>query len=358
MVRRLFFQATALLVACSAFLYAQQDSGKTRAVGTVTSVGPHQVTIKDDSGNMLNVDVQDSTRILHAVAGQKSLADAPRLQLSEIHVDDRMLASGVSTNGQTITATTIVVMEATDLAARRSQEQKAWQSGPRGVVTEVNASENKITVKAGTGALTFIRVAPSASVLRYRDGSNKFAEAQPAKLDDIKAGDQLWARGNRSQAGEFVADGMVFGTFVNVAGRVQSVDAATNAVTVSDVFTKKSITLRITPESQMRQLPAPIAQRIAMQVQRAKASEQPSQNGFVARPVDFQQVTSRSPTISIAELHKGDAVIAVAGSQVAHSPAFYLVDGVEPILTASPGGSGAAAFLASWNLSTGGGEGE
>jgi hypothetical protein len=352
------FQVTVLIAACSVFLFAQQDGARTRVVGTVTSVGSNQVTVNDDSGKTVTIDIQDSARILRAAAGQKSLADAPPIRLTDVHAGDRMLASGLSANGgQSISATTIVVMAETDLAARRAQEQKAWQTGPRGVATEVEVARGKVTLKSANGALAHIQVAPFASLLRYRDGSSKFAEAQPAKLDDLKAGDQIWARGSQGETGEFVANGLVFGTFVNVAGRIQSVDSAVNAVTVNDVFTKKSVTLRITSESQMRQLPAIIAQRIGMQLQRAKASDS-NPNGFATRPVDFQQVISRSPAISIADLHKGDAIIAVAGSEAAHSPAFYLVDGVEPILTASPGGSGAAALLASWNLSAGGGEGE
>jgi hypothetical protein len=358
MAMRLLIRAMVLTVVWSAFLLAQQVGDRVRAVGTVISTGSHQVTVKDDSGKTVSVDVRDSTRIVRAITGQKSLADAPNLRFDEIHPGDRMLASGVASNsGEAITATTIVVMTEADLAARRSQDQKAWQTGPRGVVTEIDAAQRNVTVKSATGTLTHFRVAPSAVILRYRDESTKFSDAQPARFDQIKSGDQLWTRGNQTSASEFVADGLVFGTFVNIAGRIRSVDPATNAVTVSDVFTKNPVTLRVTTESQMRQLPAPVAQRIAMQLQRGNASG-PNGSPFPARPLDFQQVISNSPTISIAELHKGDAIIAVAGSETSHSPAFYLVDGVEPILTASPGGSSAAAFLASWNLSASGGEGE
>jgi hypothetical protein len=358
MKRSTFRRAMLLSIAWTATLLAQQGDSKARAVGTVTSVGTQQVTLKTDSGQTVIVEVQDSTRILRATTGQKSLADAPAIRLTDVRAGDRMLASGTAANGaQSITATTIVVMAETDLAARRTQEQKAWQNGARGVVTEVDSAHGKVFVKSAGGAMTHIQVAPTASVLRYRDGSSKFSDAQAAKLDEVKAGDQLWSRGTQGPAGEFNAEGIVFGTFVNVAGRIQSIDASANVVRVNDVFTKKPVTLRITSDSQMRQLPQQIAQRIALHLQRAKTSE-PNESVFASRPFDFQQVISRSPAIIIADLHKGDAIIAVAGSEAAHSPAFYVVDGVEPILTASPGGIGAAAFLASWNLSAGGGEGE
>jgi hypothetical protein len=325
-------------------------------VGTVVAIQGNQVLLKGDQGQTVTIQVDPSTRVMRAVPGQKSLADAPTIQLSDIHPGDRMLASGNSTEvGGSITARTIVIVSANDLAQRRSEEQKSWQSGPRGVVTHVDPGNRTITVKSAREASTTIEVPSSASLLRYSDGSNKFSEAQPAKIEQVKAGDQLQAKGSSDASGNFIANAVLFGTFVNVAGRIQSVDAATKAVTVNDVFTKKPVTLKITQDSLMRQLPAMIAQRIAMALQRSDQTL--SESGRPARPVDFQQVIAHSPSIGLNDLHKGDAVIAVAGSASAQNPAFYLIDGIEPILTSSPAGSGAAALLASWNLSTGG-EGE
>lgn len=353
--RLLVFAASAIVF--SWFLHGQQPPGPIRIVGTVTGIQNTQVALKDDHGQALTIDVGPATRVVRATPGQKSLADAPAIQLSDIHAGDRMLVSGGSTeNGGAIIAKTIVVMSANDLARRRSQEQKDWQSGPRGVVTGVDTEKGTVTLKSGTGPSTTIQVPSSASLLRYRDGSSKFSEAQPAKIDQIKAGDQFRAKGAPDASGSFIADSVVFGTFVNVAGRIQSVDGPANTLTVNDVFTKKPVTVHITPDSQIRQLPSMIAQRIAIALQRSDS--EPSDTNRPARPVDFQQVIARSPSIGLNDLHKGDAVIAVAGSASAQSPAFYLIGGVEPILTSSPGGSGAAAFLASWTLSAGGGESE
>jgi hypothetical protein len=275
-----------------------------------------------------------------------------------------MLVSGISNDGgKSVDALTLVVMSSGDLAQRRTQEQQAWQTGKRGVVTAVDVASRKVTLKSAAGSAEIV-LAPSTSLMRYREGSSKFADAQSATIDQIRAGDQLQARGKPDASGTFTADAVVFGTFANIAGRITAVDTASNSVTVSDVFTKKPVTLHVTAQSQLRQLPQMIAQRIAMAQRRAadtSSSEAPPATTVSAtpnRPFDFQQVIARSPSIALADLHKGDAIIAVAGAEAANSPAFYIVDGVEPILTAAPGGSAAAALLASWNLSGSGGEGE
>ena len=67
---------------------------------------------------------------------------------------------------------------------------------------------------------------------------------------------------------------------------------------------------------------------------------------------------SRLPSIKLADLQKGDAVIilATASGDSDALTASKLVAGVEPILTA-PGG-GASSLLSPWSLGAQGGEGE
>ncbi len=72
--------------------------------------------------------------------------------------------------------------------------------------------------------------------------------------------------------------------------------------------------------------------------------------GSTGRPQgggDLQQMLSRTPTISLADLKKGDAVVLLAtqGGTVV-----TLIGGVEPILTAAPNGGGAAELLSGWNM--------
>jgi hypothetical protein len=64
---------------------------------------------------------------------------------------------------------------------------------------------------------------------------------------------------------------------------------------------------------------------------------------------DFQQMLSRMPALSLADLHKGDALLIVAteGSG-SGATAITMLSGVEPILEAAPS---QAMMLTPWSLS-------
>jgi hypothetical protein len=65
---------------------------------------------------------------------------------------------------------------------------------------------------------------------------------------------------------------------------------------------------------------------------------------------DFQQMLSHIPASSLADLHKGDAVVLVSTEGTAGiGTAIQLVSGVEPILQAAPN-AGQAMMLAPWSL--------
>jgi hypothetical protein len=65
---------------------------------------------------------------------------------------------------------------------------------------------------------------------------------------------------------------------------------------------------------------------------------------------DLQQMLNHMPAVTLADLHKGDAVLIVAteGSGDAGT-AVTLLSGVEPILQAAPSAS-QAMMLAPWSL--------
>ena len=66
---------------------------------------------------------------------------------------------------------------------------------------------------------------------------------------------------------------------------------------------------------------------------------------------DFQQMLNRMPVVTLADLHKGDAVLIVAteGSRSDGGTAITLLSGVEPILQAAPSAS-QAMMLTPWSL--------
>ena len=201
----------------------------------------------------------------------------------------------------------------------------------------------------------------------------KFDDARPSTLAAIHVGDQVRARGERSPDGnELTADEIVSGAFRNIAGTVNSVDAAASTVNVHDLLSRKNVIVKITPDSQLHQLPPEMAQRIAMRLKRSGAGASPagpasSAGGQTHRPEgnggagaggpqhfggapDLQQILNRTPAVSLPDLHKGEAVIILSTEGAADAgTAITLLTGVEPILEAAPNASG-ASILTPWSL--------
>jgi hypothetical protein len=394
-----------LLLAISVF--AQAPPAK--IVGTVKSVTGSSVVLTTDGGTDTTVTFADSARIVRATPGQSDLKTATPIQMSDIQVGDRVAARGRVGDGGALLASVAVVMKQSDIAQRQQSERDEWRKGVGGIVKEVNAAAGTITVAnsllAG-GKPVIVHVASGTEIKRYSPDSVKFDDAKPGTLDQIKPGDQLRARGVKNADGTESAQAVVSGSFKDIAGTVISTDAANNSVTLTDLATKKPVTVKVGPDSLLRKLPQFAAMGIAMRLKGASAgagtgasaSESgpqanaggrgnwPGRNGTSSGndsgaaganggtgmrgqgggwrgngggPPDFQQMLARMPVLSISELNKGDAIMLVAtqGSANSQPTAITLLSGVEPILSAAPAGTSAATILSPWNLGEPGGAG-
>ncbi len=376
--------ALTILLSCS-YLWTQGAAATAKAIGTVSSVNGNTVTVKSDSGAESVVTVQDSTRVLQTAPGQKDLKQATPIHVQDIHVGDRILARGTpSDDGKSVAATTLVVMKQSDLAQKQEQERQQWQrSGAGGIVRSVDPASGTIVVSIAPNRTLTIRTSSNTQFLRYAPGSVNFSDATKSTIDQIKAGDQLRARGARNaDASELTAETVISGSFRNIAGVVTSLDSGANTLVVNDLATKKPVTVKITADTQMRKLPAPVAQRIAMYVKGSSSPASPEAgqqggnqqspsaagerrfgaaggqggpNGGSGGAPDFQQMIRRMPAATISDLQKGDAVMIVttAGDDSADVTALTLLSGVEPILTASPTQSSAASLLSGWSVGGG-----
>jgi hypothetical protein len=356
-------------------------------VGTVKSISGNTLVLKADSGPDITVTVQDTTRIARLAQGQP----ATPMKLEEVQVGDRALVRGAPGNtADSVIATSIRVMKQSDVTQRQQQDLQDWQKrGVGGIVTAVDAAAGSVTVSVTPTSSFIVKTSPTTSYLRYSPNSVKFADAVKGSFDQIKAGDQLRARGDRSADGkEVAAEQVISGTFRNIAGTITAIDTANSAITVKDILAKKSVVVKVTSDAQMRKLPPQMAQRIAFFLKGPGASGAPANASSPAgavpnaggpgsggpaaggpggapgggRPagggMDFQQMLSRLPAATLADLQKDDAVMIVStagsGSEVT---AITLLSGVDPIITASPNASSAAALLSGWNLGTPGGGG-
>ena len=351
-----------------------------RRIGAVKALKGTSITLTPDSGPDLTVAVEPTTRIVRIAPGEKSLKNATPIQLQDVQVGDRILVGGkLADDNLSLSASSIVVMKSSDLAARHEQERQDWQKrGVDGLAKAVDSAAGTITISVRNKSVV-IHTSGSTVIRRYPPDSVNFDDAKPGVLAEIHPGDQVRARGDRSADGsELAAEEIVSGSFRNIAGTVDSVDASSSSLSVHDLLSKKTLLLKITADSQLRQLSPEMAQRIAMRLKNGAAgagtgaasgsaatSDQTPHpagtsggmasagNGAGGRPggaPDVQQMLSRIPAISLSDLHKGDAVVMVSTEGTsAGGTVITLLSGVEPILRAAPGVS-SSSILTPWSL--------
>jgi hypothetical protein len=370
-----------------------------RPVGVIKSVNGNSVILTNDSGSEINVLLQDSTRLLRTAPGQKDLSGATAIKPQDLQVGDRMLVRGAnSDDGKSVLASSAIVVSRADLAQKQQRDREDWQRrGVGGLVQSVDlksadAGTGKITISltslSGTKTIA-IQTSKTTIVRRYSPDSVKFDDAKLGTLDQIKAGDQLRARGVKNTDGtELTAEEIVSGSFRNIAGTVESTDMGSNTVSVMDLLKKKPMIVKLSADSQLRQLPPFVAQRLAKRLKagaseddsggsspnggatasggspphdnansprRFGAGESQAGGGSRSGPPDFQQMLNRMPALNLADLHKGDTVMIVAteGTAGSNPTIITLLTGVDAILSASPAGR-AASILSPWNLGSSG----
>jgi hypothetical protein len=373
---------------------AAQDAAGSAAkpatfLGTVQSLSGNTITVKNDAGATMQVTVEENARLLRVEPGQKTLTGASPFSLADLQTGDRVMARGsANADGKSIAATLLVAIKGADIAQKQEREKEDWQKrGTGGLVKSVDPAAGTVTVSSGAGGTrtTIIHASPTTVIRRYAPGSVRFDQAVTGTLAQIKPGDQLRARGSRSADGATLeAEEIVSGSFRNLAGPIQAVNADGSTITVNDVATKKPVVISVTPDSEVKKLDPTVAQRIAQRLNgggakrpdgsaapAAGASPSPGPGGPGSGPAgsdrpggapghgsgpDFQQILARAPSITLKDLQKGSMVIVVAteGQTPESATAITVVAGVEPMLQASTSAS-QAMLSSSWNLGGGGG---
>jgi hypothetical protein len=369
-----------------------------KRIGVIKSIDGTEITLTPESGPEVKITVQAATQIVRFAPGETNVNNATPIQLQDLQVGDHIRATGWATaDNLPLPVLKIAVMKHSDLDAKHQQDLQDWQKrGAGGLVSAVDPAAGTVTISVTsfTGKKNIVIHASKATVIRrYAPDSVKFDDARPSTLQDVHPGDQVRARGDRNPDGTgLTAEEIVSGSFRNVAGTVDSVDASSSTLSVQDLLSRKTVLVKITADSQLRHLPPEMAQRIAMrlkggaaggaapasgaaptsgsgQTAAGQAANQAASSGGTAeggmgargggmggRPggaPDLQQMLSRLPAASLADLHKGDAVILVSTEGTAGvGTAIQLVSGVEPILQAAPN-AGQAMMLAPWSLGGG-----
>jgi Cu/Ag efflux protein CusF len=409
--------ATLTAALAAALASAQTPPALKSVVGEVTSLdaSAKQIKVKADDGVSYTIELGDSTNYLHIPPGEKDLKKAIKIALSDVAVGDRLLARGPFTDEtKSIAAKTVVVMTKADLAKKQEQDRAEWQKrGIAGTVTAVNADAKEITVKThGRDGKDVVVDTSSAGFRRYAPDSVRFSDAKPSSFAELHVGDSVRALGAKNDdGGRYKAEELISGSFETIAATVVSVNAATGEVVVTDLKTKKPVTIHTNPNTMLRKLDERMATFLARRMRpdaaaggapgagagggypgagspgaggagaAGAASSRPPQSqsaapagagasdgaakppfvgggagagGGPARGGDLQQLLERSPQLALADLKKGDALIISSSKSADGSSmtAFSLVAGVEPFLAAAPRTAG-QVDLGSWSIGAG-----
>jgi Cu/Ag efflux protein CusF len=388
---------------------AQAPTALKSVIGEVTSIDAagKQIKLKGDDGVAYTVTLTDGTSFLRIPPGEKDLKKASKIAFADLMVGDRALARGpLADDNKTVPARTVIIMTKGDLAQKHEQDRAEWQKrGIVGVVAAVDPAAKQVTITTrGRDPKTVTIDASAASFRRYSPDSVKFADAKSGTFADIQTGDTVRALGDKNEDGTHLkAEEVLSGAFETIAGTVDSVDAAANQVTITNLQTKKPVVVRINQDSLTRRLDPVVAAMLARRLRPPSAegatvsagnaaggAKPPSSENTAGAPSttggpgepggpggyrrgfggpgggaggpggpgggDLQQILERMPQLSLAELKKGDAVIVSSSKAPGDSAitAFAFVAGVEPFLAAAPRSSG-QVNLGSWNLDLGGG---
>jgi hypothetical protein len=394
---KLWVGLVAAVLYCAACC-AQAPPALKSVIGEVTAIdaASKQIKLKGDDGAAYTVTLSDATSFLRIPPGEKDLKKASKIAFADVMVGDRALARGPIEDGtKTVPARTIIIMTKGDLAQKHEQDRAEWQKrGIVGTVTALNPESKEVTITTRGRDSKMVTIdASAASFLRYSPESVRFADAKPSAFADIQPGDTLRALGDKNEDGTHLkAEELLSGAFETIAGTVDSVDAATGEVHITNLQTKKPLMVRTNAGTLLRRLDPQVAAQLARRLRpeassgggaaaggpggapaggngappngaapNAAPGEQAGPGRFRggaggAGGGDLQQILERMPPLSLAELKKGDAVIVSSSKGPGDSgvTAFAFVAGVEPFLAAAPRSAG-QVNLGSWNLDLGGG---
>jgi hypothetical protein len=350
-------------------------------IGDVTVIDASKIVITTKDGSV-QANLSAKTEFKRVSPDNPSLKAAVAAAASDIGVGDRVVVTGVlAENKKSLPARTIFLMTKSDISQKRAKEAEAWKTrGIAGRVTAVNTQTNQFTVEIRTltgSTSTVVTPKEAAKFRRYAPDSVKFDEATVSTLAEIKNGDMVRALGDKSSDGtSFTAEEVVSGAFQTIAGTVKSVDVEKNEVVITDVQTKKDVTVSLAGASVLKKFPAEMAERFAgMQAGGGMrppgaggdrpAGERPAGDrpvgdrpagdrqgtpggggrGFGGRSGGIDDMLDRFPNITAADLKTGD-MIAVSSSKNGNATrinAIKLLAGVEPFIRmaqVSAGGRG------------------
>jgi hypothetical protein len=255
-MKRVWITSLVAIVLMQVAAFSQTAATKS-VTGTVTLFNKEtkSLEVKPENGTPVPIKLLPNTIVQRIAPGATTLANAATIAASDIAVGDRVLVT-LAANGTDVLR--VIVMAASDIAKRDEADRQDWiKRGISGVVSAKNGDQVLLKIRTPRGDVQqTIAVSAKTIFRRYAPDSVKFADAKLSKLDEVSAGDQIRARGEKSPDGMRVeAEEVIFGTFLTKAGSVTGVDASMREVTIKELGSNKTFIIKVTADSSIKQLP-------------------------------------------------------------------------------------------------------
>ena len=332
-------------------------------VQSVDATSKRLIVRADGTGESVEVRIDDGTRFLRTRPGATTLEGATPITLGDVSAGDRVWARGrVAEDRKSVPARAVIVMTKADIAEKRERERAEWiRRGVVGTVTAVDPARREITLQArsfGGPQTIVVEAGPAVKFRRYAPDSVKFDDAKPSAFEEIRVGDQLRAKGERSPDGmRFKAEEIVSGSFRTVFGTVVSADPVSREVKIKDLQSQQTLTVVTGKGAMLRRIPAEFAAMLAQRVngqggamrRRPDGQQGPPRDVMAGPPqsgpgggrmmrggFDVQEMLERLPALEVSELKRGDLIVvqSTRGADPTRLTAVMVVAGLDALLPA------------------------
>jgi transcription antitermination factor NusG len=319
-----------------------------KLVGAVSAVALDKATldVTGQDGKPVTVHLTSETVMQRVAPGERSLKNAETIQPTDIAVGDKVLVNSDPASGM---ARRVVLMSAKEISKHDEAAQAEWTThGISGIVVSKTAED--ITLRKGEAQM-HVAVSKDTGFRKYAQDSVRFNDAKASNLADVNPGDQLRARGEKSEDGlKVTAKEIVFGTFVTKAGTITAIDTEHRTVAIKELNTNKPLTVKLTADSQLKQMPDFAGMGGGPPGGGAAAGGPtggpPGAGGGMRRTPDVAQMVDHMPSVKLDALKMGDTIVmsSTKGAVENEFTAIVLLDNAGMLIrmaTAQQGAGGA-----------------
>ena len=298
------------------------DITPTRVSGEVRSIDAtgHKLLLTTNSGNMITVIVDEKTTCVRVPPGETTLDKATTISFTDVIVGDRIIVRGrIVEDRKSIPARQIIVMTKGDLQQREQRNREDWRKrGVTGRIIGLNIETKEITLGFRERESTMtIRTNEKVIFQRFPPDSVKFSDARPSSLAELKVGDQVRARGEKSMDGSsLMAEEIISGSFRMVGGSIQTISAETGQIKINTIDTDQPLTILIKKESVVRRVPSDVVRMIEARTSQkgpktsvTATNATPNVSGSDGGSGDIQEIIERLPPIQVSDLKPGELIV-------------------------------------------------